>query len=49
MSAGGLWAAIQAKISKIEYDFWGWAIERWGRAEAKLDSAEFPALAGRCL
>ena len=37
-----LWAAIQAKISKIEYDFWGWAIERWARAEAKLDSAEFP-------
>ncbi|HSF79617.1 MAG TPA: choline/ethanolamine kinase family protein [Anaerolineales bacterium] len=37
-----LWAAIQAKISTIEYDFWGWAIERWGRAEAKLDSAEFP-------
>ncbi len=38
----GLWAAIQAKISKIEYDFWGWAIERWARAEDKLDSAEFP-------
>ena len=38
----GLWAAIQVKISKIEYDFWGWAIERWGRAEAKLDSAGFP-------
>jgi thiamine kinase-like enzyme len=38
----GLWAAIQAKISKIEYDFWGWAIERWGRAVEKIDSAEFP-------
>jgi len=37
-----LWAAIQAKISKIDYDFWGWAIERWGRAEAKIDSPEFP-------
>jgi thiamine kinase-like enzyme len=37
----GLWAAIQAKISKIEYDFWGWAVERWGRAEEKLDSPEF--------
>lgn len=34
----GLWAAIQAKISKIEYDFWGWAIERWGRAVEKMDS-----------
>ncbi|OGO41795.1 MAG: hypothetical protein A2W36_06495 [Chloroflexi bacterium RBG_16_58_14] len=37
-----LWAAIQAKISTIEYDFWGWAFERWGRAEAKLDSPAFP-------
>ncbi|MFH2038457.1 MAG: choline/ethanolamine kinase family protein [Chloroflexota bacterium] len=37
-----LWAAIQAKISKIQYDFWGWAIERWGRAVEKLDSGEFP-------
>ncbi len=38
----GLWAAIQEKISTIEYDFWGWAIERWGRAMEKMDSAEFP-------
>ena len=38
----GLWAAIQEKISTIEYDFWGWAIERWGRAVEKMDSAEFP-------
>lgn len=38
----GLWAAIQTKISPIDYDFWGWAIERWGRAESKLDSSEFP-------
>jgi len=37
-----LWAAIQAKISKIDYDFWGWATERWDRAEAKMDSPEFP-------
>ncbi len=37
-----LWAAIQASISKIEYDFWGWAIERWGRATEKMDSPEFP-------
>ena len=37
-----LWAAIQAKISKIEYDFWGWAVERWGRAVEKMDSQEFP-------
>lgn len=37
----GLWAAIQAKISKIDYDFWGWAVERWGRAVDKLDSKQF--------
>ena len=36
-----LWAAIQAKISTIDFDFWGWAVERWGRATAKLDSADF--------
>ena len=39
----GLWAAIQAKISSIEFDFWGWAIERWGRAVEKMDSKEFEA------
>jgi thiamine kinase-like enzyme len=37
----GLWAAIQADISSIEFDFWGWAIERWGRAEEKMNSSEF--------
>lgn len=37
----GLWAAIQANISTIDFDFWGWAIERWGRAQEKMDSAEF--------
>jgi len=37
-----LWAAIQACISKIEYDFWEWASERWTRALAKMDSDDFP-------
>jgi thiamine kinase-like enzyme len=37
----GLWAAIQAKISTIEFDFWGWASERWGRAVGKMESNEF--------
>ena len=40
-----LWAAIQAKISEIDYDFWGWAEERWGRAVALMDSRGVP---GRC-
>jgi thiamine kinase-like enzyme len=39
----GLWAAIQASISTIDFDFWGWALERWGRAVEKMDSTEFDA------
>jgi thiamine kinase-like enzyme len=38
----GLWAAIQAEISTIDFDFWGWALDRWSRAVQKMDSAEFP-------
>jgi len=37
----GLWAAIQARISTIDFDFWGWAIERWGRAVEKVEGREF--------
>lgn len=37
-----LWAAIQARISSIEFDFWGWAVERWGRAVAMMDADAFP-------
>lgn len=33
-----LWAAIQARISTIDYDFLAWAEERWARAATKLDS-----------
>ena len=33
-----LWAAIQAQISSIDFDFWGWAAERWTRASSKMDS-----------
>jgi len=36
-----LWAAIQARISTIDYDFTGWAEERWGRATSALDGPEF--------
>ena len=38
-----LWAAIQAEISTIEYDFWGWAVERWDRAVSILDGDRFSA------
>lgn len=37
----GLWAAIQAQISTIDFDFWGWAMERWSRAVNKMDSVDF--------
>jgi thiamine kinase-like enzyme len=36
-----LWAAIQEAISDIEYDFWGWAVERWERAESIFSSERF--------
>ena len=43
----GLWAAIQANISTIDFDFWGWAEERWGRAVEKMDSEEFEGWLGQ--
>jgi len=36
-----LWAAIQAAISSIDYDFWGWAEERWGRASTAFGRDDF--------
>jgi thiamine kinase-like enzyme len=36
-----LWAAIQARISTIDYDFTGWAEERWARAERAFGSPDF--------
>jgi thiamine kinase-like enzyme len=36
-----LWAAIQATISAIEYDFTGWAVERWDRALAVFASEDY--------
>jgi thiamine kinase-like enzyme len=39
-----LWAAIQEKISEIDYDFWAWAEERWARAVAIMDSPGLPGL-----
>jgi thiamine kinase-like enzyme len=39
-----LWAAIQAEISTIDFDFWGWAVERWDRALAVFGSEDFGRL-----
>ncbi len=39
-----LWAAIQERISEIDYDFWGWAELRWDRAQAIMGSPRFGRL-----
>lgn len=39
-----LWAAIQAAISPIDYDFWGWALERWARASTAFHADDFDHL-----
>jgi thiamine kinase-like enzyme len=39
-----LWAAIQARISSIDFDFWGWAEERWGRAAEAFGGESFGRL-----
>ena len=39
-----LWAAIQAEISTIDYDFWAWAVERWDRASTVFGSEDFGGL-----
>jgi thiamine kinase-like enzyme len=44
-----LWAAIQAAISSIDYDFWGWAEERWGRASAAFGRDDFDGLLAKVL
>jgi thiamine kinase-like enzyme len=36
-----LWAAIQAEISSIAFDFWGWAEERWARARDAFAGPDF--------
>lgn len=36
-----LWAAIQAAISTIDFDFYGWAQERLARAQTAMDGPDF--------
>ena len=38
-----LWASIQDGISDIEFDFWGWGMDKYERAVAEFDSPEFDA------
>src|SRR5215213_4522514 len=44
-----LWAALQAAISTIDYDFWGWAEERWARASAAFTAEDFDDLLAEAL
>jgi thiamine kinase-like enzyme len=37
-----LWGAIQAKISRLDFDFWSYAMGRWERGSTMMDSAAFP-------
>jgi thiamine kinase-like enzyme len=44
-----LWAAIQAAVSSIDYDFWGWAEERWDRASRAFARDDFDDLLGESI
>jgi thiamine kinase-like enzyme len=39
-----LWASIQDGVSQIDFDFWGWGLEKYDRAVAEFDSPEFERL-----
>jgi thiamine kinase-like enzyme len=39
-----LWGSIQAGISDLDFDFWGWAMEKYERAVAELDGPQFERL-----
>jgi thiamine kinase-like enzyme len=39
-----LWGSIQTSVSKIDFDFWEWAMEKYDRAVAEFDSPEFDTL-----
>jgi thiamine kinase-like enzyme len=39
-----LWGSIQVGISDIDFDFWGWAMEKYERAVAELDGPQFEQL-----
>jgi thiamine kinase-like enzyme len=39
-----LWASIQVGISDLDFDFWGWAMEKYERAVEELDGPQFEQL-----
>ena len=39
-----LWASIQASVSPIDFDYWTWGLEKYDRAVAEFDGAQFEGL-----
>jgi thiamine kinase-like enzyme len=39
-----LWGSIQDGISDLDFDFWGWAMEKYERAVEELDGPQFEQL-----
>ena len=39
-----LWGSIQASVSDLDFDFWGWAMEKYDRAVLEFDGADFERL-----
>jgi thiamine kinase-like enzyme len=39
-----LWGSIQVGISDLDFDFWGWAMEKYERAVEELDGPQFGQL-----
>ena len=39
-----LWGSIQDGVSEIDFDFWGWAMEKYDRAVAEFEGKEFGQL-----
>jgi thiamine kinase-like enzyme len=39
-----LWASIQDGVSAIDFDFWGWGMEKYHRAVAEFDGPDFDHL-----
>jgi thiamine kinase-like enzyme len=39
-----LWASIQDGVSAIDFDFWSWGLEKYGRAVEEFDSPGFERL-----
>jgi thiamine kinase-like enzyme len=39
-----LWACIQAATSELEFDFWGWGVEKYERAVAEFRGSELSSL-----